>query len=373
MNNRHITVVILTIIVAAAAIIVSQQRAPQTSREKIALFPELAEQVNNVSELVVRDAQTTLTIRRASGNWNIAEADDYPALVDEVKQTVLAVSDLRIIAEKTENPDLYQRLGVEDPDGKGATSHSLTLTGNGDELAGLIVGKARRSKSAAGAPGLYVRIPGQPQALLVEGRLSVSADIIHWIKRDIIDIEGDRVSAVRLQPADGTEVFLNRENLADDLSLHNIPQGKEQESDYQVGRMATVLENVYVEGVKNEENMDFTRPDTIVNVTTFDGLTADIEVVKNGDHSYARFSFAGQSESSDNSGNSDNRESTDDASGETGAEEEVKPTPEEEAQVLNSLVQGWAYLLSTSKVELYNRTLSDLVRDPAADSTGETE
>lgn len=397
MNNKHITVVILTIIVAAAAIIVSQQRAPQTSREKIALFPELAEQVNDVSKLVIRDARNTLTIRRAAGNWSVAEADDYPALVDEVKQTVLAVSDLTIIGEKTKNPDLYQRLGVEDPDNKGATSHSLTLTGNEDEVAGLIVGKARRSKSAAGAPGLYVRIPGQPQALLVEGRLSVSADIIHWIKRDVIDIEGDRVSAVRLQPADGTEVFLTRENLTDDLMLQDVPEGKEQESDYQIGRMATVLENVYVEGVKNEENMDFTRPAAIVNVTTFDGLTADIEVVKNGDQSYARFSFTGHSESfgnSDNANNSDNSdswESTDDTSGETGEGEELKPTseeegveptpeeeevgltPEEEARALNSLVRGWAYLLSTSKAELYNQTLSDLVRDPAADGTGETE
>lgn len=363
MSNRYIVVVILTIIVAAAAVLVSQQRAPQTSKDKTALFPELSGRINDISELAVRDGQTALTIRRMSGNWSIVEADNYPALVDKVKQTVLAVSDLMVIAGKTDNPDLYKRLGVEDPHSKGATSHLLALVNNGDELAKLVVGKTRRSKSAAGAPGLYVRIPDQQQALLVEGRLSVSADIIDWIKRDIIDIEGDRVNAVRLRPADGTEVFLDRENTADDLALHDIPEGKEPASEYLLGRMATMLENVYVEGVRKENGIDFSRPDSIIHVTTFDGLTADIEVVKSGENTFARFSFTAQEIGTVGG------EATDETSAETGAEEETELTPEQEAETLNSLVQGWAYRLSSSKVELYGHTLSHLVQDPVEEET----
>ena len=182
MNNKYIIVTALTLIVVIAAVIVSQQRAPQTSMEKTRLFPELTGKINDVSELVIHDGQTTLTVHRVSEKWSIADADDYPALVDKVKQTVLAVSDLQVVAEKTNNPDLYKRLGVEDPDSLGATSHLLTLTADGDELATLIAGETRRSKSASSAPGLYVRIPGQQQALLVEGRLTVSTDIIQWIQ-----------------------------------------------------------------------------------------------------------------------------------------------------------------------------------------------
>lgn len=367
MNNRYIIIVVLTVLVVVAAVFVSQQRAPQTSREKTVLFPELAGRVNDVSELVVRDGRSMLTIRRVSGNWGIAEADNYPALPDRVKQAVLAVSDLQVIAEKTDNPDLYKRLGVEDPDDKGATSHLLTLSGDGGKLAELVVGKPRRSKSAAGAPGLYVRIPGQEQALLAEGRLTVSADIIHWIKRDIINIEGDRVNAVRLRPAGGTEVSLKRDNLADDLELENIPEGKEPASEYQVSRIATVFENVYAEGVRKVENLDFTKPDAVINATTFDGLTAHVEVVKNEGDSYARFSFAAQA------GSPDKQHDTGGSTAENGAGEESAPTPEEEAETLNSLVRGWAYRLSTSKAELYGQSLSDLVREPSGDHTGETD
>ena len=363
MKNRYIAALAVTIIVAVAAALVSQHRAPQTSRDKYALFPDLPGRVNDVSELVVRDGRTALTVRRVAGNWTIAEADDYPAAVDKVKQTVLAVSDLQVIARKTDNPDLHKRLGVEDPAGKGATSHLLALSGNGEQLAELVVGKTRRSKSAAGAPGLYVRIPDRQQALLVEGRLSVSADIIDWIKRDIIDIEGDRVNSVRLRPAGGTEVLLDRDATADDLALRDIPEGKEPASGYLLGRMATVLENLYVEGVRKEGGIDFSRPDTVIDVTTFDGLAATVRVVKSGDHSYAGFSFAAQ-ETGTAGG-----ESTAETSAETGAGEETGLTPEQEAEALNSLVQGWAYRLSSSKAELYGHTLSDLVQDPVEEET----
>ena len=363
MGNRYIAVAVLTVIIVIAAVLVSQQRAPQTSRDKTALFPELSGRVNDVSELVVRDGQSALTVRRVSGNWSIADADDYPALVDKVKQTVLTVSGLQVIAEKTDNPDLYKRLGVEDPDSKGATSNLLTLSANGEQLVELVVGKTRRSKSAAGAPGLYVRIPDRQEALLVEGRLSVSADIIDWIKRDIIDIEGGRVNSVHLRPAGGTEVFLDREDTADDLALHDIPEGKEPASEYLLGRMATMLENVYVEGVRKENSIDFSRPDSIIHVTTFDGLTADIEVVKSGENTFARFSFTAQE--IDTGGG----EAIDETSAETGAEEEAELTPEQEAETLNSLVQGWAYRLSSSKAELYGHTLSDLVQDPVEEET----
>ena len=361
MNKRRVIVIALTLIVVIVAVIVSYQRAPQTSREKPRLFPELAERINDVSRLIIRDGETSLTIHRKAGKWSIAEADDYPALVDDVKQTVLAVSDLHVVAEKTSNPDLYKRLGVEDPDSQGATSDVLTLISAEDELAELIIGKTRRSKSASSAPGLYVRIPGQQQALLVAGRLTVSTDMVQWIKRDVINIEGDRVSAVHVQPAGKPAVLLEKDSPGDNLVLQNIPKDKEQQSDYLISRMATLLENTFVDGVRKEDGIDFASPDSVINITTFDGLTANVEVVNSGEHTYARFSFAAQSERPVSD------ETADESSAEADAEGEIKATPEQEAETLNNLVAGWAYQLSTSKAELFNQSLSDLVRDPESD------
>ena len=367
MNSRHIIVAVITIIVIVAAVIVSQQRAPQASKEKTRLFPEFVGKINDVSEINVRDGQTTLTIQRVSGKWKVVEADDYPALVEEVKQTVLAVSDLRVIAEKTTNPDLYKKLGVEAPGNQGATSHLLTVKSNGDELASMIVGNARRSKSPSSAPGLYVRIPGQAQALLVEGKLSVSTDIIQWIKNDIINIEADRVSAIHIRPRGEPEIHLKKENPGDDLVLQNIPEGKEQQSEYLVTRMAALLEYIYVDGVRNEDSIDYSSPDSIISVKTFDGLTANAEVKKSGGHTFARFSFTAEP------GETVTEDDTDEAPEAAGAEEEDTITPEQEAENLNSSMNGWAYQLSESKAKLFTQSLSDLIRDPESEATEDTE
>lgn len=386
MNNRNIIFAVVTIIVIVAAILVSQQRAPQTGKEKARLFPGLDGKINDVSEIMIRDSLNTLTIRRVSGKWRIAEADDYPALIDEVKQTVIATAELRLVAEKTANPDLYERLGVEAPDRQGATSHLLALRGNGNELATLIVGKPRRSQSPSHSPGLYVRLPEQAQALLVEGSLSVSADIIDWIKRDIINIESDRVRAIHARHKDASIVQLKRDAPGDELVLQNIPEGKEQESAYTINRMVALLENIYVEGVRSAADIDYSAPDSIIKIETFDGLTADVRVKKIDENTYAGFSFAvspssepaendveeaaasdevpARDDAGDEAGEPAAEEGVDDAVEETEAEEDAQATPGQEAEVLNALVNGWAYQLSESKAELFSKPFSDLVRDP---------
>lgn len=416
MGNRNLVFIAVTVAAVAAAVAISQQRAPQTHKETPLLFPDLAAKVNEVSELQVRDALSELTARRVSGVWRVVEGDDYPALIDKVKQTVVGAAALRVVAEKTQNPDLHKRLGVEDPEGKGAESHLLTLKSDGEELASFIMGKARRSQSPSHSPGFYARLPGQPQALLVEGSLEISTDVAEWIKRDIVDIEGVEVSDIRISHREGPEVLLKRATPEDDLAVQNIPEGKEQESEYAIVRIAGLMANIYVNGVKRA-NRFAAAPVANIEVKTFDGLRAMAQVHVEDEKTYAEFSFAAAPEAvaevaeADDGGaeaGGDNAEAGGDSAeagdegaaaedaptpaeteiaeaggdsaeagdegaeagdadaeaGDEGADEEDAPTPAEQAQALNALTAGWAYQLSESKAELFTKPQSELVRDP---------
>lgn len=396
MGNRNLVFIAVTVVAVVAAVAISQQRAPQTRKETSLLFPDLAAKVNEVSELQIRDALSELTVRRVSGTWRVAEGDDYPALVDKVKQTVVGAADLRVVAEKTQNPDLHKRLGVEDLESKGAESHLLTLKSGGEELASFIKGKARRSQSPSHSPGFYARLPDQPQALLVEGGLEISTDVAEWIERDIVDIEGVEVSDIRLSHREGPEVVLKRETPEDDLVLQNIPAGKEQESEYAIVRLAGVMANIYVNGVKRADRFASAAPATNIEVKTFDGLLATAQVYVEDEKTYAQFSFAaapevaeakaevagagdGDAEAGDggtgagdedaeagegSTGAGDGTEAGD-GGAEAGAEgAEDAMTPAERAQALNALTAGWAYQLSDSKAELFTKPQSELVRDP---------
>lgn len=389
MGNRNLAFIAVTVVAVVAAVVISQQRAPQTSKETSLLFPDLAAKVNEVSELQVRDALSELTVRRVSGTWRVAEGDDYPALVDKVKQTVVGAADLRVVAEKTQNPDLHKRLGVEDPEGKGAESHLLTLKSDGEELASFIRGKARRSQSPSRSPGFYARLPGQPQALLVEGGVEISTDVAEWIERDIVDIEGVEVSDIRLSHREGPEVILKRETPEDDLVVQNIPEGKEQESEYAIVRLAGLMANIYVNGVKRADRFASAAPATSIEVKTFDGLLATAQVYVEDEKTYAQFSFAaalevpeegaeaevaGSGEGGAEAGETEGVEggapssevagAGDDGieAGDEGAEDAM--TPAERAKALNALTAGWAYQLSDSKAELFTKPQSELVRDP---------
>lgn len=407
MGNRNLVFIAVTVVAVVAAVAISQQRAPQTRKETSLLFPDLAAKVNEVSELQVRDALSELTVRRVSGTWRVAEGDDYPALVDKVKQTVVGAADLRVVAEKTQNPDLHKRLGVEDLESKGAESHLLTLKSGGEELASFIKGKARRSQSPSHSPGFYARLPDQPQALLVEGGLEISTDVAEWIERDIVDIEGVEVSDIRLSHREGPEVILKRETPEDDLVLQNIPAGKEQESEYAIVRLAGVMANIYVNGVKRADRFASAAPATNIEVKTFDGLLATAQVYVEDEKTYAQFSFAAAPEvaeakaevagagdddaeagdegaeagdgGTEAGAGGDEAGDADAEAGDSGAEAseggagagdegdegaEDAMTPAERAQALNALTAGWAYQLSESKAELFTKPQSDLVRDP---------
>lgn len=397
MGNRNLVFIAVTVVAVVAAVAISQQRAPQTRKETSLLFPDLAAKVNEVSELQVRDALSELTVRRVSGTWRVAEGDDYPALVDKVKQTVVGAADLRVVAEKTQNPDLHKRLGVEDLESKGAESHLLTLKRDGEELASFIKGKARRSQSPSHSPGFYARLPDQTQALLVEGGLEISTDVAEWIERDIVDIEGVEVSDILLSHRQGPEVILKRETPEDDLVLQNIPEGKEQESEYAIVRLAGVMANIYVNGVKRADRFASAESAANIEVKTFDGLLAMAQVYVEDEKTYAQFSFAAAPEvaeaKADVVGAGDDDAETgkggtgagaegaeagdegvdasddDTEAGDSGAEAgdegaEDAMTPAERAQALNALTAGWAYQLSDSKAELFTKPQSDLVRDP---------
>ena len=394
MGNRNLVFIAVTVVAVVAAVAISQQRAPQTRKETPLLFPDLAAKVNEVNELQIRDGVGELTVRRVSGVWRVAEGDDYPALIDKVKQTVVGAADLRVVAEKTQNPDLHKRLGVENPKSKGAESHLLTLKSDGEELASFIMGKARRSQSPSHSPGFYARLPGQAQALLVEGGLEISADVAEWIKRDIVDIEGVEVSDIRISHREGPEVILKRATPEDDLVLQNIPAGKEQESEYAIVRLAGLMANMYVNGVKRADRFDSAAPEANIEVQTFDGLLATAQVHSEDGKTYAQFSFAAAPEAEATEASAGGAEAGDegaeagdggaetgdegaeagDEGAETGAEgAEAAPTPAEKAQALNALTAGWAYQLSESKAELFTKPQSELVRDPPSNANATPE
>ena len=184
-------------------------------------------------------------------------------------------------------------------------------------------------------------------------------------------------------------MILKRATPEDDLVVQNIPEGKEQESEYAIVRLAGLMANIYVNGVKRADRFASVAPAANIELKTFDGLLAMAQVYVEDEKTYAQFSFAaapeaaeevaeaevagageGGSEAGETEGVEGGAPSSEVAgagddgieAGDEGAEDAM--TPAERAQALNALTAGWAYQLSDSKAELFTKPQSELVRDP---------
>ncbi len=358
MSNRNLGLLaLITVVGIAIAAVVSYYRAPETSTKEQSLYPHLSSKINTIKELDIKGKGRTVTLLKQGDHWVIRQADGYPAKFDKIRETLLGIANLRIVADKTSNPALYSRLGVEDPNKKQANSLLVTALDNSNNpLISLIVGKHRRTPVASTAPGMYVRKAGVAQSLLVNGDLAISSDITDWFNRNLMDIHDERIKDILVQHADGSSVHLHREKGTDDFTLDDIPKGEQAQS-VTVNRMGTVLQDFFVDGVRSDSKLAFPAKTDLATITTFGGMTAKVTSAEVDNMNYARFSFS-------YSAPPPTAKQQDPKSNDKTAEkpQQKKRDVEAEVQKLNKAVQGWSFEIPDFKYKLLNTSLDELIR-----------
>ena len=131
-----------------------------------AVLPVLGQHLTDVAHITLVHGANKTTLVRADGTWVVEEKGNYPADMAEVTQVVLGLADLRYVEPKTQKPDLYPRLEVEDagkPDGK---STLVTVSDpKGTVLGEVIAGKQGIDQLGGGSDGVYVRTAGRRSGL----------------------------------------------------------------------------------------------------------------------------------------------------------------------------------------------------------------
>jgi hypothetical protein len=385
-KNKLPLLLAITIIAVAAAILVTQKQTPTTERERPVLFPEFKQAINAVGEITVQRGKQTITLSSEAEGWKIKEADDYPALFSKIKQTVIAVSELRVISEKTKNPDQYSTLGVEDPAADKAGSSLMTIKDkSGDQLTALIVGKRRLSSAAADDQGLYVRVPGQDQTLLVAGNLDVSVEPADWLEKNLINISSDRIRQIDIRHGSEQDVSLRREHADDNLVPEKIPAGKQARTDYAMERMEGILEDITIDNVMAESKITFPADSVITTVRTTDGLTAVITSAVIDEKNYAKFAFQYNVPEQPAAEiapavEAKTEESKPEQQADSAAEGEKEPEPKrdvaKETADLTAKTAGWAYQIPAYKFDTFTRKLEDLIEaipEKKPESAGDKE
>lgn len=340
-RKQLLTFFAITIVVIIAAALFAKSRAPQTEIVEEKLFPGLVNRINDVARIEIKSSESrSVILQQQDGQWQIQSADNYPAVIDRIKNTVISLSELKILATKTDNPKLYPELGVEDP-GTDTTSLLLTLMDkSGATLATLIVGKPRKNTAGQIRPNLYVRKPDEKNALLVEGYLQIKPENNDWYERNIIHIPAARIQEVNIVKATGDQLRISKDSAGS--TEFKIAEGNTPAPTVLLNKLATFFEDMRADGVHAVDNFEFPEDATITTFKTFNGLLVTVKSISLDDRAYAHFSFT------------TTPSATDDEGGKRPASETENISVEEESRLWNGFLSNWVYEIPLFKYETLN-------------------
>ena len=379
----------ITILGMVMAIFLNREPAASLPKSGELLFPQLLSVVNDVNQVEIATKEQTMTLVRGKQTWEVKEKAGYRADMEKVKKALVGLAELRIHEPKTKNPELYDRLGLQDIDQEGSTATHITLkTANNPQTAVVLVGNQRPAKGNPRMSDIYVRQPGDPQIWLVVGNLPLEKIPGEWLDKEITALTTKRVQQVTVTHPSGETLHLSKEKPEDlDFQFDSIPNGYKVSSPFNVNNVVGSLVQLSLEDVKTEAEAGFQANSGVTAVLeTFDGLRLHVETAKHDDKIFGKFSaefdqkLVQQIETSKDSEETPD-ETIDQTEGDkkeevgTGEQAEVTKSeltkkesilkkPEEvkkEVEEINQRVQGWVYELPKFRVENFSKLKKDLI------------
>ncbi len=272
-------------LIVAAFLVTSRTSttAPQDAKAGEPVLPRLAERINDSASIqVVRNGATSTYVRKDAG-WVLAEKGDYPAKSENVRGLLIGLSQMRVVEQKTSKPELYARIGVQDPDSSDAkatrpTDEAATQPTRvtvkdaaGASLASIIIGTQKWGTT----PEVYVRRDGEAASWLAAGRIDVPWDSLAWIDRTILTIARDKWKSATVTHPDGETITCARaDTTQSSFFLENIPPGRQLSAPTAGDQLGFVFSGLTLDDVRPAAEVDAAHFASGIRTvgTTFDGL-----------------------------------------------------------------------------------------------------
>jgi len=280
----------------------------------------------------------------------VVEKNHFPASVDAVRQVILGLADLEFIERKTARKDWHHHLGLVAPEdgGNGILIEALDSAGN--SLAQLILGDETGLPDMDGRTRAYIRLPGEAQAYVGRGRLSLSTEMDAWLDMGIVSVERPRISRARslAQEFEAARETPNQYNFA----LSGVPEGFEPSSEAAGNGLASALASLDFLDVRPQSEVDFSQASQI-EYETFDGLGITLAVVRSEANYWVLISAAMLP--------GEVSEGIDVGQG-------LSLSASQEAEMINRHAEGWAFQVAEWKGDQLTVRLESLIKKIGEDN-----
>jgi hypothetical protein len=332
MDRRTLLILIgVAALLAAIWLLTPKENSPI---ENALLFPGLKDDLNAIESvaITVGGNRRVVTLLRGSQQWAVEEKYGYSADVGKIRQNLIALGNAKIIERKTANPELYERLGLENLEDVGATGTLIEIAftdDSGSEPLGLIVGKTGVRGNTA-----YVRRPGEEQGLMISADLDLGQEATDWLAPDLIDIASTDIKSITIIHPDGEIVRIEKSAQTDsEFSVLDVPDGRELLYSSIANPVAGLLSKLAMDDVLPADSIETSvSTPTFTRFETFDGLIVEAATYSIDDGVMVRFSATANDSMADR------------------------------ADELNSRLGSWVYSLPSFKSEQLGKRLSDFLK-----------
>lgn len=347
MTRKHVQVLVAIVVALILTVFfVETTDDPSSVSQGQPLLPVFSEQANEAQHVRITFADADpLEIRREAGNWVIADRDNYVADLGKLRQLIVGLAEARIIEDKTSNPDLYEKLGVDDPEDNGSGA-KVSVSGKGFAYT-VILGDSAQGNHR------YARLADEQSSYLIDKNPNVSRKIGDWLHPDILDIDSNRIREVSIQHDDGEKITIEKgaQELTD-FTVLDIPEGRELSYATIGNGIAGVLSQLKLDDVRKASEG---APVTTVLFDTWDGLRITAAVSTDNEESWVAF-MAEESRV----------ESDSESPGEL-SEPALQVDQDESAADINARVSGWQYRLPDHKKNMLVRRWEDILNSTDED------
>jgi hypothetical protein len=274
-QRRFILLLAAALVAVALAFFFSSRRHLARDTQGMLLFPTLPDAVNGVSAVTITKGAPapSVTVHRSGDRWTVAERADYPADVAKLRKLLLALSEARIVEEKTSIAANYPAIGVADPGQAEGAGTRIAVTAP-HETDTVIIGKPIGG-------GNFVRPGSGPTTYTVEPSLSFETDPRYWIDSTLVDVPATAIASVAVKIG-GDEYRLHRTTAAGFVFETATPKGRAALDAASLTPPSTALANLTADDVAAASSVDFGTASTAV-FTLNDGDTLSLAGAAAGD------------------------------------------------------------------------------------------
>ena len=320
------------------------------------LLPAIAEQINAVDRVEILKAGETVvaTLVKKDAVWQVEQMGGYHADWSKLQPLLAALAKARVIEAKTDKPEYYARLGVEDISADDADSVLVRIR-SGDQMTGILIGH-----EAQGRQGQYVRLQDTVGSALVDRVFEVPRETIAWTDSEIIDVNSAEVAEVEIIHPDAERILVMRISADQtDFDLAGLPQDRELRSSWAVNSLGSVFSMLNMETVRPAGDVDWGSA-VRLRLLMFSGVEILADLLEMDDEYLLRLKAShpaaavvqGERDLSDE---------------QQAIEEQAATDVANRVEEINRKVSGWVYGIPKSKFEAMTKKPEDLLK-PLAES-----